>query len=133
MDSNGNYYPTNGLSSKKLVCNIGHCDKKFQRPEHLKRHKDTHSGVQNFHCVMCTKDFQRNDNCLEHYWTHVQVPHHKPKRNPRWPLEELERRVQRTTRFPDPANSRPATISTEEAAKIIEKLRSKWEKEFPRE
>lgn len=48
MDINGNYYPTNRLGSKKLVCNVGNCDRNFQRPEHLKRHKDTHSGIQNF-------------------------------------------------------------------------------------
>ena len=131
VDINGNYYSTNGLSSKKLVCNIDNCDRGFQRPEHLKRHRDTHFGIQNFHCVMCVRDFQRNDNCKAHYLTHLQIPGRKAKKNTRWSLEELEQRVQRATKFPDPDNPRPATISTEEAAKLIEKLRSKWEEEFP--
>lgn len=131
VDINGNYYSTNELSSKKLVCNIDNCDMGFQRPEHLKRHRDIHFGIQNFHCVMCVRDFQRNDNCKDHYLTHLQIPGRKAKKNARWSLEELEQRVQRATKFPDPDNPRPATISTEEAAKIIEKLRSRWEKEFP--
>ncbi|XTI93694.1 hypothetical protein V2W45_1473004 [Cenococcum geophilum] len=98
MDINGNYYPTNRLGSKKLVCNVGNCDRNFQRPEHLKRHKDTHSGIQNFHCVICVRDFGRNDNCKDHYLTHLLIPGRRPKRNRRWSLEELEQRVQRATK-----------------------------------
>jgi hypothetical protein len=87
------------------------CGRKFRRQEHLHRHEKTHSGRKDFVCQIpcCRKEFNRNDNCWEHYWTHVHRPGKKDGRNKKCSL----RRV--LTFIDDP--------------KHIEKLHNKWLKE----
>lgn len=90
------------------------CTKHFVRPEHLKRHEQTHSGERNYHCAICGKQFNRNDNCQEHYWTHVRRPGKKYGRNNKMSLAEVE------SFCTDPLNG----------PKLIEKLRQKWKNEL---
>ena len=50
-----------------------HCDKPFQRPEHLKRHIGAvhdRSG-KDFACGTCGKTFSRSDSCLRHERNHA--------------------------------------------------------------
>jgi hypothetical protein len=89
-----------------MVENGKPCGKKFRRQEHLGRHQRTHSGNKPFGCQICPKLFNRNDNCWEHYWTHVHRPGKKQGRNKKFSL----RRV--LTYISDP--------------KHIEKLMTKW-------
>jgi hypothetical protein len=69
----------------------------------------THSGRKDFICQLCLTEFNRNDNCWEHYWTHVHRPGKKNGRNKKHSL----RRV--LTYITDP--------------KHTEKLLNKWMKE----
>ncbi|KAH7081020.1 hypothetical protein FB567DRAFT_448856 [Paraphoma chrysanthemicola] len=87
------------------------CGKKFQRQEHLIRHEKTHSGCKPFQCRVtpCRRRFDRNDNCWEHYWTHVHRPGKKDGRNKKFSL----RRV----------------LSVIDDPKHVEKLHNKWRKE----
>jgi len=87
---NDGKYASREATQKKHFCDemIGNhiCRKAFNRPEHLKRHKDTHSDQRRFECVLgpncnsrnpkkCQGDgnrkFGRNDNCNDHYKTHL--------------------------------------------------------------
>jgi hypothetical protein len=100
-------------SGKPQVCEIAvngqPCGRKFRRQEHLHRHMKTHSGRKDFVCQLCLTQFNRNDNCWEHYWTHVHRPGKKNGRNKKHSL----RRV--LTYITDP--------------KHTEKLLNKWRKE----
>jgi hypothetical protein len=100
-------------SGKPQVCEIAvngqPCGRKFRRQEHLHRHMKTHSGRKDFVCQLCLTQFNRNDNCWEHYWTHVHRPGKKNGRNKKHSL----RRV--LTYITDP--------------KHAEKLYNKWRKE----
>jgi hypothetical protein len=52
-----------------------HCDRGFQRYEHLRRHiKTVHGNERNYPCKVpqCRKAFTRGDNLKDHYWTHIQ-------------------------------------------------------------
>lgn len=52
-----------------------HCDQRFVRPEHLRRHmKTVHGSLRPHFCKLpgCDKAFSRGDNLRDHYWTHVQ-------------------------------------------------------------
>ncbi|KAF1998401.1 hypothetical protein P154DRAFT_524090 [Amniculicola lignicola CBS 123094] len=91
------------------------CPRRFKRPEHRKRHENTHSGLRDFPCTMpeCIKMFNRNDNCQEHYWTHVAKPGKKPGRNPKFSLGEM---LSTKGWVVDP--------------KLREKLRQKWKKAY---
>lgn len=100
-------------SNEKMRCEHPGCTKSFVRPEHLKRHQQTHSGDRHFRCRICAKMFNRNDNCQEHYWTHVRRPGKKDGRNQKLSLTEVEGHCT------DPING----------PKLIEKLRQKWQKE----
>lgn len=97
--------------SRKLRCphilpDGRQCLKGFQRPEHLKRHQKTHTGIVEARCRICEKAFGRNDNCIAHYDTHITKPGKKEGRNKKFTLEQVEDKVE------DP--------------KIIEKLRQKF-------
>ncbi|KAF2756912.1 hypothetical protein EJ05DRAFT_427182, partial [Pseudovirgaria hyperparasitica] len=60
------------------------CSRTFKRIEHLRRHMRTHTLEQPFACEFptekledgvvqlerCSKQFQRNDNCVAHFKTH---------------------------------------------------------------
>lgn len=105
---------TSGAPDKPQICQLlnpdgSACGKPFKRQEHLHRHEKTHSGRKDFSCQMCNKKFNRNDNCWEHYWTHVLRPGKKNGRNDKCSL----RRV--LTYITDP--------------KHVEKLLNKWKKE----
>mgnify|MGYP003624103252 CR=1 FL=1 len=50
------------------------CNKRFQRPEHLRRHlKTVHGHQQPYQCKvpLCNRPFSRGDNLRDHYWTHL--------------------------------------------------------------
>jgi uncharacterized Zn-finger protein len=46
------------------------CNKRFERPKHLKRHLETHSENKRFECRECGKKFRRRDNLLSHSRIH---------------------------------------------------------------
>lgn len=100
-------------SGKPQICQIEvsgiPCGRKFLRQEHLHRHMKTHSGRKDFVCQLCLTQFNRNDNCWEHYWTHVHRPGKKNGRNKKHSLKRV------LTYITDP--------------KHTEKLLNKWQKE----
>ncbi|KAF1914560.1 hypothetical protein BDU57DRAFT_519619 [Ampelomyces quisqualis] len=102
-----------GSCGKPQICEIQvsgvPCGRKFLRQEHLHRHMKTHSGRKDFVCQLCMTQFNRNDNCWEHYWTHVHRPGKKNGRNKKYSLSHV------LTYITDP--------------KHIEKLHNKWLKE----
>jgi hypothetical protein len=56
------------------VSGIHPCNKKFVRPEHLRRHvKTVHGSLQPYRCKVpdCDRAFSRGDNLRDHYWTHL--------------------------------------------------------------
>ncbi|PMD28834.1 hypothetical protein L207DRAFT_521352 [Hyaloscypha variabilis F] len=55
-------------------CEWPGCSKKFLRQEHLKRHRDTHTGTQVHPCEFCNKPFSRPDNLKSHVFLHFQPP-----------------------------------------------------------
>lgn len=87
------------------------CDRQFKRPEHRKRHEETHDPEKRgqYGCTLCIRRFGRNDNYIEHYTTHMTRQGKDRSRNLRWPLRQLERMID------DP--------------KIIAKLRQRYIKE----
>jgi hypothetical protein len=103
-DLNGRYYRVDGKGPKKFECQgFDDCNKKFARPEHLKRHMDTHSGKQDFPCMLppsaqCHKRFNRRDNLLAHYATHVERSDGKTTRNRRFPFHELAAMIHKVTK-----------------------------------
>ncbi|KAH6085709.1 hypothetical protein HBI67_003920 [Parastagonospora nodorum] len=100
-------------SGKPQICKIEiggmPCGRKFQRQEHLHRHEKTHSGNKPYVCQLCQTQFNRNDNCWEHYWTHVHRPGKKNGRNKKHSLKRV--------------------LSFIQDSKHIEKLHNKWRKE----
>jgi hypothetical protein len=51
------------------------CNRRFARPEHLRRHTNTvHSPLRPHCCKVpnCGKAFSRSDNLRDHYWTHIE-------------------------------------------------------------
>ena len=42
------------------------CDKEFSRPDKLKSHIITHSGIKPYRCSICGKDFARRPHLKEH-------------------------------------------------------------------
>ncbi|KAI5194256.1 C2H2 type zinc finger domain protein [Aureobasidium subglaciale] len=48
-----------------------YCQRLFSKPEHLKRHEDTHKGKRQHNCKLCHKTFGRPDSLKRHEKTHV--------------------------------------------------------------
>ncbi|KAG5355700.1 C2H2 finger domain transcription factor sebA [Yarrowia sp. B02] len=56
-------------SKKTFVCT--HCQRRFRRQEHLKRHfRSLHTREKPFNCDTCGKKFSRSDNLAQHMRTH---------------------------------------------------------------
>jgi hypothetical protein len=111
-------------ASKRYACNWPGtdgrvCGKKFQRVEHLKRHRQTHDGDQYYFCPdpECKKIGRafrcRNDNLREHFKTHLRET--TTKRNSSRTFEEIYNFIR--SDFP-----------AEDAEKYISKL-EKWREE----
>ena len=79
--------------TKKFACSFQGCTKKFKRPEHRRRHEDSHSGKNVYHCSLpteiCKKSFNRFDNCMAHHFTHIRKPGKEGGRNDKFTLEEV--------------------------------------------
>lgn len=112
------------LVSKRYSCNFlssngQPCDKKFQRVEHLKRHRQTHDGTRYYYCPdpECEKIDRafkcRNDNLREHFKTHLRET--TTKRNSSRSFEEFYAYIR-------------GAFSTEDADIYISKL-EKWRTE----
>ena len=56
---------------RKYVCKI--CSRGFTTSGHLARHNRIHTGEKNHQCPFegCQQRFSRQDNCLQHYRTHL--------------------------------------------------------------
>lgn len=89
------------------------CGKLFQRTEHRQRHRKTHSSNKDFPCLLCDKNFNRNDNCWAHGFTHVHRPGKKDGRNKKFSLRQV--------------------ISVLTDPKHIDKLLNDWKKEVGRD
>lgn len=59
------------LPKKKYPCQI--CQRSFTTLGHLARHNRTHTGERNHECPFetCNARFARQDNCMQHYKTHL--------------------------------------------------------------
>lgn len=56
---------------KKYICS--HCSRSFTTSGHLARHTRIHTGEKNYECphAECSMRFSRQDNCMQHYRTHL--------------------------------------------------------------
>lgn len=109
----GRYCSASG-ETKKQRCRFEGCVKTFARPEHLKRHENTHSKERPFPCVVpqCGRRFSRNDNRKAHYETHLkEALLGKKARNAPVSFDEL-------------CNFLHQSEPEEEARKMIEKLQN---------
>lgn len=61
----------NSTIIRKYKCKI--CNKGFTTSGHLARHHRIHTGVKNHECPFegCNSRFSRQDNCMQHYKTHL--------------------------------------------------------------
>ncbi|KAJ4291287.1 hypothetical protein N0V88_006290 [Collariella sp. IMI 366227] len=60
------------LTPTKFACNI--CPRWFFRPDHLKRHVQTHIQEKHEKCSYCDKTFSRKDAALRHEQLHTRTP-----------------------------------------------------------
>lgn len=73
------------------------CGRRFDRSEHLKRHKKSHSNIRDYPCPLpgCNKAMGRPDNAGDHFKTHLRPP--KPmKRNGHVEWHVLEAAIEST-------------------------------------
>ena len=72
------------------------CTARFERSEHLKRHRGKHDDERPWPCPMAlcaqnSKRFQRSDNACDHYKTHLKKAHNGGVRNTRCEWPDLKR------------------------------------------
>lgn len=83
--------------SKTFTCE--HCDRKFRRQEHLKRHfRSLHTREKPFECELCGKTFSRSDNLSQHARVHTKQ---QPLGAPAMPVavsSSSDRATRRSTR-----------------------------------
>ncbi|KAG0680262.1 hypothetical protein C6P40_004667 [Pichia californica] len=65
--------------NRKYKCKI--CSRGFTTSGHLARHNRIHTGVKNHICPFdgCNSKFSRQDNCMQHYKTHLRSKKSKKK------------------------------------------------------
>ncbi|KAB8209079.1 hypothetical protein BDV34DRAFT_232780 [Aspergillus parasiticus] len=49
-----------------FVCRFSHCNARYQRREHLRRHETQHHRQQRFQCTTCNREFGRSDILRRH-------------------------------------------------------------------
>lgn len=78
INTNGNEFLTSP-TARKYRCKI--CDKGFTTSGHLARHHRIHTGVKNHICPFegCNSRFSRQDNCMQHYKTHLKSKNGRKK------------------------------------------------------
>lgn len=61
------------VNPRKYKCKL--CSRSFTTSGHLARHNRIHTGVKNHVCPFdgCNARFSRQDNCMQHYKTHLNV------------------------------------------------------------
>ena len=116
----GKWFRTDGCTERKQQCEKilpdgTRCTKSFKRQEHMKRHLRTHLMVNEAWCKICKKGFNRNDNCIAHYETHLAKPGGKPGRNRKMTLREMEEKM----------------MDERADVKMIEKIREKCRAKHP--
>jgi uncharacterized Zn-finger protein len=77
--SNSSSFTPPSPTNRKYKCKI--CDKGFTTSGHLARHHRIHTGVKNHICPFegCNSRFSRQDNCMQHYKTHLKSKKGKKK------------------------------------------------------
>lgn len=101
------------------------CTRKFQRDEHLKRHEKTHSGKMVAGCVLCPRQFNRNDNCIAHYYTHIQLPNAKSStRNSKYPVEEVTSALQHDPKMREKVRAWYAKKRAQQEHKAASRMRA---------
>lgn len=91
--SNPLIYRSSGLTSFKIIQSLtvkmasnslrqrpkdkerqcAHCDRKFMKEEHLRRHERSHTGEKPFKCHQCHRRYGRSDVLARHLQTHSQT------------------------------------------------------------
>ena len=59
---------------RPFICDHQNCGKTFTRNEELTRHKRIHTGLRPFSCNHCNKRFGRKDHLKKHVKTHQRPP-----------------------------------------------------------
>ncbi|KAI7861756.1 hypothetical protein BDF14DRAFT_1864665 [Spinellus fusiger] len=64
-------------NEKQYICEHTDCQRRFKRPEHLKRHQRIHTAERPFECTYlgCQRTFARSDNLNQHLKTHEKRDH----------------------------------------------------------
>lgn len=90
---------------EKHSCDLPGCESSFEKVEHLKRHKEIHTGNKPYPCVwkeQCNRSFGRQDNKRDHYKTHLNVADHG--KNKRLTFNELFSLLDEREEDPDEAD-----------------------------